>query len=75
MTRYGKSVMTDYYHPFKNKRERDEAIDYVPHAKFKRWLGTKIFKALGVRTPEERANDRAGAMRHEPDFVYRSGAQ
>ena len=75
MTRYGKSVMTDYYHPFKNKRERDEAIDYVPYAKFKRWLGTKIFKALGVRTPEERANDKAGAMRHEPDFVYRSGAQ
>ena len=75
MTRYGKSVMTDYYHPFKNKKERDETIDYVPYARFQRWLGTKLAKVLGIKGPIQIENDRAGVMRHDPELVYRSGAQ
>ena len=75
MTRYGKSVMTDYYHPFKNKRERDEAVDMIDYARFQRWLGTKIAKYFGLRSPTQLENDRAGTMRHDPDLVYRSGKQ
>ena len=75
MTDYGKSVMTKYYHPFENKRERDEAVSSIPYARGAKKLGSILAKIFGLKDPDLIEADMAGAMRHDPDLVYRSGRQ